>query len=92
MKLEVFSVYDVKAEAFIAPFFMSTIAQAIRAFSEACSQEGHAFRKHAEDYTLFHIGSFNDGTAEIKAIVPIRVAAALEFVSPTNVVSMVKEA
>lgn len=63
MKLEIFSVLDSKAELFIQPFFSPTIATGIRLFEGAVNNPQDAtFAQHADDYTLFNIGSFNQET------------------------------
>jgi len=63
MKLEIFSVYDSKAAAFLPPFFMANGAVACRSFQEACNQPDSQFYKHPEDYTLFSLGHFEDTLA-----------------------------
>ncbi len=65
MKLEIFSVFDSKAQAFLPPFFLPMLGQATRVFQNAANDEGHAFGKNPSDYTLFHLGSFDDETAKI---------------------------
>lgn len=60
-----FSIYDSKAAAYMIPFFEANHAVAIRAFTDAAMKEGHAFAIHAADYTLFEIGTFDEGTAEL---------------------------
>lgn len=64
MILQAFSVFDSKAELFVQPFFSPTIATACREFGEACNNTDQNFHKHSGDYTLFHIGHFdqNSGT------------------------------
>lgn len=62
MKFKVFSVYDSKAEAFLPPFFLPAVGQAIRGFTDAAGNLEHPFGKHPADYTLFQIGSFDDST------------------------------
>jgi len=61
MILLAFSVYDSKAEVFGKPFFEITKGTAIRAFSDAVNEKDSAFQRHAEDYTLFHVGAYDDG-------------------------------
>lgn len=70
MKLEIFSVYDSKAQAYLPPFFLPKEAMAIRIFAECCNSPEHQFGKHPADYTLFHIGSFDDWDGDILAIQP----------------------
>lgn len=55
-----FSVYDQKAEAFLPPFMMPKAQQAQRIFSDCVNSSDHQFAAHPEDYTLFHIGNFDD--------------------------------
>lgn len=55
-----FSVHDSKAEVFSKPFFEVTKGTAVRAFTDAVNEEGSDFHRHADDYTLFHVGSFDD--------------------------------
>lgn len=79
-RLRVFAVHDSKAEAFLQPMFFLTRGQAMRAFLDALEDEKHEFNKHAEDYTLFEIGEFDQGSGEmlpLKAIVSIGNALAL---------------
>lgn len=61
----IFSIYDSAAEAYLPPFFVPTKAIAVRNFQHACNDETHAFHRHAGDYTLFELGTFNQKTAEI---------------------------
>lgn len=66
--MKVFSVFDCKAEAHLQPIFAPTNAVAIRIFIEAAMDQNHNFHKYAADYTLFEIGTFNEETAELKAL------------------------
>ena len=65
MILNIFVVHDVKAEAYLQPFFFSHDAEAKRAFSDCVNNVEHQFGKHPQDYTLFKIGSFDDSNAQI---------------------------
>lgn len=60
MKMNVYSVYDSKAEAYLPPFFMRADGEAVRAVSEAAKDRNHQFFAHAGDYTLFRIADFDD--------------------------------
>lgn len=63
MQFKIFTVYDCKAEAYLPPFYMAKSGQAVRAFSDMANDPTHAFYKHAEDYTLFQLGVFDDNSA-----------------------------
>lgn len=78
MKHRIFAVYDVKAYAYLPPFFMPEKGMAARVFSDCVESESHQFGKHPEDYTLFFIGSFDDETAEIVSITPETVLTGLQ--------------
>ena len=61
MNLNVYSVYDKVAQAFVTPFFMHNDGIAIRAFSDNVnSNEDSTIVKHYEQYALYRLGTFND--------------------------------
>jgi len=79
---KMFSVYDTKAEAWLPPFFLPTLGMAQRMFADCVNDIRHAFSRHPADYTLFLLGSFDDGSAVYTAeVAPVVVAHALELVS-----------
>lgn len=85
MRLRIFSVFDVKAKAYLPPFFMSEQGQARRSFSDAVADRQHQFARHPEDYTLLCIGDFDDATAKITSFAaPELVCTALECVKPNE--------
>lgn len=65
MKLNIFSVYDEKAQAYNTPFFQAHIGQAIRSFSDLVSDTKTTLNKHPEDYSLYHIGDYDDTNGKI---------------------------
>ena len=65
MLIKMFTVFDQKAECYLQPFYAHTTGAAIRMFEDTCSNKEHQFHKHAEDFTLFEIGVFDDSSAEI---------------------------
>lgn len=62
MLLKVFTVYDVKAKAYLPPFFLPEMGMATRAFGDCVQDAKHMFGKHPADYTLFCVGTFDDAT------------------------------
>lgn len=66
MKLKIFSIFDVKAEAYLPPFFLPTVGMATRAFKDCVNQQGHQFCENPGDYTLFELGEFDDVKGEIQ--------------------------
>lgn len=61
----IFSVFDSKAAAFLAPFFVRTEAEAVRWFGLMCRNPEHDFGRFAEDFMLFELGSFREETGVI---------------------------
>lgn len=79
MLLRQFTVYDEKAQAYMQPFFEKTLGSAIRAFTDACNNPQTSFFKHPADFTLFHLGDWDDSTAEtISLPTPRSLGTALE--------------
>lgn len=62
MKLNVYTIYDSKAEAYLRPFFAPTKGLAIRSVSDAVNNPQENLHKYAADYTLFEVGIFDDST------------------------------
>lgn len=60
----VFSIYDEKAEAFLPPFILPKTEMAQRVFGDCINSADHQFSKHPSDYTLFHMGNFDDEKGE----------------------------
>lgn len=59
LKLRVFQIFDSKAAAFLAPFFLPEVGVAVRTFSDCCNDKAHAFGRHPADYTLFLLGQWD---------------------------------
>ncbi len=91
MILLAFSIFDAAAVAYLPPMFLATKGMAIRSFSDAINEEGHMFGLHAEDYTLFHIGSFDQGSGKFSAIVPDSLGNALMFVVKPDIAPVALE-
>lgn len=62
MKVLVFAVYDNKIGTYAQPFFSQTISAAKRSFVDAASDPSTLLSKHPEDFSLFHLGEFDDST------------------------------
>jgi hypothetical protein len=76
----IFTVYDCKAEAYLPPIYMQTRGAMVRAFIDTVAERGHQFAKHPEDYTLFELGSYDDGTAQFELLeTPMAIGKAIEF-------------
>lgn len=82
MKVQLFCVYDAQSKLYEVPFGRPTIGVAIRAFGQAVKTPDSALAKSAADFSLWHIGAFDDEKGTVENLqVPVMVAAAREFVS-----------
>jgi len=63
--LQMFSVYDVKAEVYSQPITAPTINTMGRILGDVLAEGSHAYAKHPEDYVLFHLGEFDDSTGQV---------------------------
>lgn len=66
--LQVFSIFDSKAMAYLQPFFMPNAATASREFESACNDPNTAFFKHPGDYELFHIGEWDQYAGKLVSL------------------------
>nr|UXQ88001.1 MAG: nonstructural protein [Microvirus sp.] len=81
--MEIFTIRDSKANAYLTPFFSPTSAVAIRSCLSAMQEEGHQFRVHVEDFSLYRIGSYDDDTGRITADDPEIVSNLVDLI-PIN--------
>lgn len=65
MKINLYAIYDVKAESADKPFVCPNDAVAIRSIKELIDKQEH-FQKNYDDYSLMRVGSFEMETAELK--------------------------
>mgnify|MGYP000273666381 CR=1 FL=1 len=85
MKLNIFTVFDVAAAAYINPFFLPEIAQAERAFTQAALDPDHEFGRAPSDYTLTHIGTFDSQSGKIETFTQPKVlGTAIEYTARVN--------
>ncbi len=80
MQQNMYVVFDVKAGAYLQPWFLLRDAMAVRAFGDCCNDAEHNFGRHPEDFTLFVIGSFDDQKAVIDWHAPRSLGNGIEFV------------
>lgn len=80
--LKMFTVYDSKAEAYLAPFCFKSKGEAIRAFTETVNDGKSTFSKYPADFTLFELGDYHEESAQFGLHpTPVSVGVALEFVN-----------
>jgi len=81
MRMQAFSVYDGAAKAYLEPFFADTVEVAIRMFRAVVSKPDHQFARFPEDYTLFHLGEFDQELGLLNPLkTPHSLGLAVQFV------------
>lgn len=85
-----FTVFDSAANMYLEPFFAPTIEFAIRGFREAVNKEGHQFNTYPEDYTLYHIGSFDPEQGVFLAMDPRSLGVAITFKVPPQQLNLME--
>lgn len=68
MNWVMFSVLDKPARVFIRPWCVRHEAEAIRSFYETAVDSAHQFAKHPEDFVLYELGTFDDGSGLVHPI------------------------
>lgn len=81
MKLNIYTVFDSAANAYLPPFTTSADGLARRAFSDSINDPNHHFHNHPMDYTLYNIGEFDDSCGLIKPADPITLGNGIEYKS-----------
>ena len=88
---KVFTVYDSKAEMYLAPFTVAARGQAVREFESACNDPKTMMCKHPSDFTLFEIGEFDDLKGTLKPYeAKVSIGTAIEFKKVENGVGKVQ--
>ena len=82
MIANIYTIYDVKAEAYLTPFFLQNDAILKRTIQDTLSDPEHLFSKHPEDYVVYHCATYDDQTGDIKPEAPIKVMYKLIDLKP----------
>lgn len=85
MILRAYSLLDVKALQYHAPFFQSTDATAIRALRDLVNDLNTTVGRHPSDFKLYCVGTYDDATGHFEALHPmmhVMDAISLVAVSP----------
>lgn len=63
MIYNVYSLFDQKANVFSQPFFCVNHSVALRSFGQAATDSSTQISRTPSDFSLFHIGAFDDSDA-----------------------------
>lgn len=82
MKLNVYSIFDSKVQAYSQPFFSQTHGAAIRAFTDHVNEDNTPANKHPDDFTLVCLGTFDDQDGTIAGQQLVKLGIAAEYKRP----------
>jgi len=66
--LNLYSVYDEKAQHFGYMFFRKTHAEAIRYFSDGARDKQTILGQHPEDFVLYHLGTVDEQNGFVEGV------------------------
>jgi len=64
MNYEVVTIFDTKAKVYSRPLFFPTLALIDRYAQDVLSNPNNDVSRHPSDFSLFHLGSYSDSTAQ----------------------------
>lgn len=82
MKLKMVVMYDSKTEAYGVPNFVVSIGGAIRGFTDEINRDApdNILHRHPHDFSLYHIGDYDDNTATFELLQqPREIARGIEM-------------
>lgn len=86
MILQVMVVYDSKSRAHLLPMFVSHVEVGQRGFADAANDPTGVIGRNPEDFSLFHIGEWDDEIAQMNAFETRRaMGRAATYQRPPNV-------
>lgn len=77
--LNAYAVKDIQSQLFTNPYFLQNDTVALRSFETACKTENHQFNKYPEDFSMYHIGTYNIETGELISTTPKQISNATSF-------------
>ena len=81
MKHKIFTIHDVKADAYFPPFYLPNKSMAIRQFGDMVNDENSQISKHPADYTLFELGEWDDNNADFVELTKNSLGNGVEFLN-----------
>jgi hypothetical protein len=69
--MNLYSIYDAKAEAFAMPFSAQNDGVATRMLLDTASDPNISLSKHPEDYSIFKLATYDENTGIVTPVVPV---------------------
>ena len=79
MNYGIYAIYDTKTEAYAAPFAQPNNAVAMRMFSDLANDPNTNIHKHASDFRLARLGTWDDVTGKFEPEEETTIAWAVDF-------------
>lgn len=67
MRLQVYAVFDKGTETYGQPIFCRARGEAVRSFGEAVNDPKSTIGKYPVDFSLWHIGEYDDAKGQLAA-------------------------
>lgn len=88
MKLQIFSIFDEKAQAYNSPQYLQHKGEAIRMLQTTMDNKDSMLSKYPQDFSLYCIGDYDDNLGKISGkIEPELVIRATELLATKDVMS-----
>lgn len=78
MKLNAYSIRDIKTDIFAAPWFVPSDGIALRLMRELVQDKRSDLGKYPEDFTLHYIGTYDTSTAVMESSISRLVCTAIQ--------------
>lgn len=77
--MQIFTIRDSKAEAYMKPFYAENTAVAMRMIQESAMDNASMFRRYPSDFELYMIGKFDEKTGIIKGKDGVNLGRIVDF-------------
>ena len=89
-KQSLYAIFDRASGVYDGPLRGQADGVVVREFTDMCVGDTHKISQHPEDYTLFKLGEFNDGTGELEPMTPVKLINGAEAVANSRKVNGAK--
>lgn len=80
MKMQIVVLKDIVANCYGQPIFVPNLGGAIRSFADQIKHgQDETMKRHPEHFELYHLGAYDDQTAELETIPPQQIAVGANF-------------
>lgn len=68
MIYRVFAIFDGKAEYYMTPFMVPTVAHAVRGIMDECARPDSIIARHPSDFALYQVAEWDDQTGRYTSL------------------------